>query len=211
MKKKGLADLAVINAETMRGYYAHQPSILREWVSLLSGAAESGPLFSSQEAIGNILGVMQMRQITTSGLESKGEGGKRRSQGSSRKKREGQVCSFRADRLGDGFFRIPFPQDEHEGSCFCHQIQLSNDVQAPPSSLQEERKELLGSGGQREEQSERRARLLLWGNRKEARLQEEGSCESKEVWPPSVLRVAGPVGAFLILCPGLLGLLPEDC
>lgn len=63
----------------------------------------------------------------------------------------------------------------------------------------------------REEQSERRARLLLWGNRKEARLQEEGSCESKEVWPPSVLRVAGPVGAFPILCPGLLGLLPEDC
>lgn len=90
-----------------------------------------------------------MRQITTPGLESKGEGEKRRSRGSSGKKKEGQVCSFRADRLGDGLFRISFPQDDHEGSCFCHQTQLSNDVQAPPSSLQEERKELLGSGGQR--------------------------------------------------------------
>lgn len=161
-----------------------------------------------------------MRQITTPGLESEGEWEKRRSQGSSRKKREGQVCFFPADRLGGRFLqnsvcsRFPVPQDEHEGSCFCHQILLSDDVQAPPphpSSLQKERKELLGSGGHREEQSERRARLLRWGNRKEARLQEEGNRESKEVWPPSVLRVAGPVGAFPILCPGLLGLLPEDC
>lgn len=131
------------------GYYAHQPSILKEWVSLLFGAAESRASFSSQEAIGNILGVIQMRQITTPGLESEGEWEKRRSQGSSRTKREGQVCSFPADRLGEWLLqnsfcsRFPVPQDEHEGSCFCHQILLSNDVQAPPphpSSLQKERK-----------------------------------------------------------------------
>lgn len=90
-----------------------------------------------------------MRQITTPGLESEGEWEKRRSQGSSRTKREGQVCSFPADRLGEWLLqnsfcsRFPVPQDEHEGSCFCHQILLSNDVQAPPphpSSLQKERK-----------------------------------------------------------------------
>lgn len=90
-----------------------------------------------------------MRQITTPGLESEGEWEKRRSQGSSRTKREGQVCSFPADRLGEWLLqnsfcsRFPGPQDEHEGSCFCHQILLSNDVQAPPphpSSLQKERK-----------------------------------------------------------------------